>query len=250
MMKSMLNERIFIGNLSYKLNRDKNIVSYLEKIPTRMKNFENLEHMEKYYFSRDTMAIAPLLDLFNSMMVNYSINHEISGEKLMQDCRVFPDSTGRTILRLLGYYQLIRAAHELFKYEEMFKDNSYSESSIRHQKKHQQYQLSPSAMFYSHFIKPSNYMDFESLSQKLEFEKTYFESKRKPQLMDVVDNLLKQYEPSNLSQSDFFTKCGLYALDTAIEKKQNESSAMSKALESIINALSNNVEETDLETEN
>lgn len=236
-MKAISSTRTFIGNLNYKLKNDKNVTVYLQQITSRAANIDNLSHREKLDFKQETKAITPVLNRFIGLIIEYADKNNLTASQISTRCNVFPDSTGESILQFVGHYQLVKMISEIFQYETMFYEEECSKEITTFQLKQQKKQLNPTSFMYSHFIDNQNYIDNEAKLKKYELEKDFFENTRKPQLINLINALLEQFELSKLDQSAFFLVAGIKSLDIEIESRKNHMKKTTETFSAIINSL-------------
>lgn len=116
----LLNKKNVIQNISYKLAYDKNVISFFDSLIGNIKNYNNMDRMERYYFEKDFTEIRKALKLFFDVL--FREYHEIPIEKIIKCCNVFSDNIGKRIVMQISYIPLLDGFMHRIRYEKNKKD--------------------------------------------------------------------------------------------------------------------------------
>ena len=116
----LLNKKIVIQNISYKLAHDKNVISFFDSLIGNIKNYNNMDRMERYYFEKDFTEIRKILNLFFDVL--FREYRKIPVEKIIKCCNIFSDNIGKRIVMQISYIPLLDGFVHRIHYEKNKKD--------------------------------------------------------------------------------------------------------------------------------
>lgn len=210
--------------------RDKNIRVFLDNLVQKANDYDTLEHMEKFYFSRDLKEAYSVLMSFRDLIKSSNTFKDKSSEKIRKQCTVLPDSSGKDVLYILGFLPLLIAIHEKDSLTKFFKkyinenktDSELSdiEDAIQHQNE---------ILFKSKFLRKTipndkHLVDHKLKNKKIAFEKERYENDRKETLEFAINEYCDVAMKNNCSR-EFFIKAGMvYWKDLNTQKSELEES--------------------------
>ena len=123
----LLNKKVTIQNISYKLEHDKNITSFLNDLIDNIENFNKLDKIEQYYFTKDFKEMRKTLTLLLDVL--FREYKDVPIEKIVKCCNIFPDNIGERIVKQISYIPLLNGfAHTINYYE--WEKNLMSEETL------------------------------------------------------------------------------------------------------------------------
>lgn len=195
-MKALLNSKNVLINMSYKLEHDHNVKILFKTMFEKVKNFNELEHMEKYYFKKDMIELHKLLTLFYTALSKDAVIKTKTAEEIAKSCSTFPDYIGKRILKQLAFLPLLNGFIERETYEEYIAKN---ESSIAFSKTNGddfKDKLNPDSIMYQVFPDDSCFIDYKQKSDFIDGMKKRYETVKKDEINNSLNLLIDIYEKS------------------------------------------------------
>lgn len=121
-MQGVLDPRGTVSDISYKLLHDHNVMAYLRHAVTyaRVGGDRDAMSWNAYYLvTSEADNIMRLMHLFINTLLHRHEDEGVDSDTLAQPRRLYPDSTGESILRLLGFMPLLELIHEHIAYHDL-----------------------------------------------------------------------------------------------------------------------------------
>lgn len=236
-VKNIYNRKTVLQNFVYKLNLDRNISDFLEQLSEKAKNYDSLEHMDKYYFERKLKAYSNVLNNLLILMECVETISSHSAEEISKDCRVLPDSTGKELMYFLGYLPLIEAIKRKSDFVTFFKKKK-EEVSDEMKKFYNTKLFDKKSWHYDHFPSNKSIVDNETLKKKIEFEKEHYESSMKGELenaISMLSELINSTKKEDLRR--VMIELGKNYWDARKKTKDEKVQRLSEALTALANGL-------------
>lgn len=225
------NTKNIIMSILYKLKNDKNVSYFLENLIYHCSNYENLEHMEKYYFEKELEEMNKILSLYiYSLKRNYPTK-DCTAEEIIEPCIILNDYYGLSLMRIIGYYPLIKIMQEKVKYLSTIK-NHLKQEDLEFYQSEQQKKLFSGSKFYPTFPENKSFTNYELQNKHIEKIKEEYETK-KDDIQFAINTIIENMdvEPEHIKEQLIKLGCLYWDKQQEVDKaKQEQFSAIFKTL--------------------
>lgn len=241
-MKTILNSKGLFQNFSYKIAKDLNSKHFFDNLISNIKNYKNLEHMQKYNFEKDLKEMREVLHLLYSGLQSDTYIKSKTSAEMIKSCNVFPDNIGKRMIIQISYIPIINLFYEDLMHQEFFskKIDLLQVSCGKTMQEDQRERLFGKGLFHKKFPKDEEFIDFSMRNEFItELEKEYIDT-RKEEINTALNILLSQYE-----DSEDLDKTTLLIGATYWDNKKTVSSKQTLAFKSALEAMSQSFKEKD-----
>jgi hypothetical protein len=126
-LKIILNSKNILQNIFYKIKKDKNSIDFFNNLINNIEKYDELdenktsERMHKYYFKNDFNSMYKIIKLFYLGLKKEEKIKNKTGKSIARCCSVFPDYTGEKIIKILGYFPLMKLFNKRIEILEFLK---------------------------------------------------------------------------------------------------------------------------------
>lgn len=223
---------------------DMNAKQFFDKLFYHIKNYDQLEHMEKYYFNNDFKYMQKVISSLFYTVLKYNETKDKSANEIIKPARIFNDYIGKTFIRICGYYSVMVAFNDKFINEKLLKEKMNEKEIEEYIKQKRSYTFESS--FLKNKLKEKEYFIDEKTYQKyIEFKtKPYIERKESIEYsINLIINAFEQAEDKN----DFIIKVGSIFWDQKQLNEKERTEKINKTFTDIFSALINNKNNTEKE---
>lgn len=233
-MRSIINAKQIIENISYKLAHDLNSIAFFNEVVDNIENYSSLERMKKYYFDRNLEEMRDVLHLLYHTLLTNSPIKEKTAEEIVKCCNIFPDNIGKRIIILLSYIPLIDLFYEDLQYHKYFKNYTNLENKMMGETmlEHQHDRLFKESIFSKTFPKDEEFIDYELRNKFVNNLKKKYENVRENEISEALALILAHYKDNNNSE-----KIKVLIGSTYWDKKKKIRSEQAKEFSKVIDSM-------------
>jgi hypothetical protein len=236
----LLNAKNVMMNFLYKVKNDKNINYFLANIYDLSNKYEELEHMEKYYF-RDN--VKDTLKVLHHLFIGFrEINYikEKSAKDMIKPCIVLSDHNGESLIRYISYIPILKLLNEKKEYEELIKEKMDFDSEKKHffdYESEQKRKIFGSGFGTVKFPKDSDLTNYRLKNEHIEFREKEYKESRKEEISESISKIIEQYSILE-NKKDFYVTVGSIYWD----KANDDNNEMIKGFTDILLLLSKKID--------
>lgn len=236
-MRTLINSKSVLQNLSHKLTHDLNSVSFFDKLVYNIYNFDTLEHIQAYHFKKDFKSMHETLHLFYRGLQSHPHTGSRSSEEMLKPCSIFPDHIGERIIILLSHLPLMELFEAKLRYQEMASQSIDGEAALKAAKKRQEEALFGDKENFGPIPIDDRFIDHELKGKYISLLKEKYDDVGKEKLESGFRHLLHLYQGTEA------TKTTKIAIGTAYwDSKQSLRAENAKKFKEMITSLASSLD--------
>jgi hypothetical protein len=178
-IRGILNSKVVVQNTYYKLFNDANLHRYFRlalKYAKHGGSERELGFNDHYFLRKESRNVMQVLNLFLQLMLSQYI--EETSNDLEKPRKVFPDSGGQTVLKLLGFMPLLELVYQHINYQETIKNYMSDSDTDKMNELQEDCTLREESLFFKgKFLRDQDFINYELRNRHAEVRKQDFQEK-------------------------------------------------------------------------
>lgn len=221
-LQAIIHQKRTFANVVHTLSNDKNCVSFFDNVFRRAAEYDELEHMERYYFKKDVLDMCPILNSLPAALESMEHHKDLSGEEIMTPCLHFNDSMGRTLMFIMGHIPVVDAIYLRIKDDGILK---YAESDVGMLEEFREERLRKYGLFSKRHPEDTDFIDYK---MRHDYSKEFIPVDNKSEINILYQTVKNSKDPYQIKM-----RMGSMYWDNIREKNKESLENMGKVISSL-----------------